>query len=62
MPRVLIEIARSLNFLVLDWPALTLTVQCARPLLFYDRMRGSRAESAVVVGPQRATTGSSDRI
>lgn len=39
-PAALLDLARGLQWLFLEWPALTVTLQCARPLLYYDKLRG----------------------
>jgi len=49
-PAPLLTIARALGWLVLEWPPLTLRLQCARPLLYYDRLRGMMAVAPPLLG------------
>ena len=40
-PEELQWIARALSTIALDWPVVTFSLQCVRPLLYYDVLRGT---------------------
>merc|ERR1719321_901093 len=40
-PPELASLSRALSAIALDWPAVTFSLQCVRPLLYYDVLRGT---------------------